>query len=571
MIEFLEVNNIALIANETIEFDNGLNVITGETGAGKSLLINSIGILLGGKLDKNLIRQNEEQCKICAKFFVEDSIKQNVDEFCQKYDIEQCDEFIVTRSYNIKGRNDIKINGQIVTLNILKEFTSIFIDSYFQNDNQKIFDKNQHLQILDQYNHTEQMPEFAEYQIAFDKLNDIKTKMQTFGINEADRQIKLDILLYQLNEIKTANLSTEEYNDLVEKKLIMTNVGKIVSNTNSAYNCLNTQTLENIYKAKSSIGQAIQYDESLNDIYNRLDSIKIELDDIVDSLDIYNQKYDFSETEQQQIEDRIDLYKKIFRKYAVNNIDELTEKSNKIEIEIDELQNANEKLEELKNEYKKTFSKLIILGEKIHNSREKSANILSKKIQENISNLGMKNGIVKFRFEIIDYENPQLYKNGLDKVELLFSANLGEEPKELEKTASGGEISRFMLALKAEISSSENASTIIFDEIDTGISGVAVEQVAKYMAKISKTQQVIVVTHSAQICAMADTNYFIKKSEKDGKTSTQIKKLNYEQKIDEVARFLSGDTVTETSIANAKELIELQENYKKTLTNNSSI
>ena len=565
MIEFLEVDNVALIANEVIEFDDGLNVITGETGAGKSLLINSIGILLGGKLDKNLIRQGEEQCKITAKFFVEDAIKKQVLQFCEKYDIEIADEYIVTRAYNTKGRNDIKINGQIISLGMLKEFAGLFVDAYFQNDNQKLFDKSQHLQLLDQYNHTEKMQEYVNVQKLFAEVNEIKNQMQAFGSDANDRQMKLDILEYQFSELENSNLSADEYEDLIAKKNMMTNVGKIVSNTNLAYGYLSSETVDNVYKAKSSIAQAAAYDENLNEFYERLDAVKIELDDIVDSLESYNQKFDFSESEQQRVEERLDLYKKLFRKYLAGDVGELLEKSNQIKEEIESLENAEERLSELKKQYDKTLSSLVVLGEKIHKSREKSADILASKIQQNVANLGMKNAIVKFQFAEIDYENPQIYKTGLDKVELLFSANLGEQPKELEKTASGGEISRFMLALKAEIASSDNASTIIFDEIDTGISGIAVEQVAKQMAKIAKTQQVIVVTHSAQICAMADTNFLIQKTEQNGNTTTKIKMLDKNDKIKEVARFLSGDTITDTSVANAVELIQLQDDYKKSI------
>lgn len=565
MLEFLEVNNVALIANEVVEFDEGLNVITGETGAGKSLLINSIGILLGDKLDKNLIRQGEEQCKISAKFFVGDGIKHLVKGFCDEYQIEFADEYLVSRAYSIKGRNDIRINGQVVTLKMLKDFANIFVDAYFQNDNQKIFDKNGHLQILDQYNHTEKMPEFAEYQNLLKAFKDINRQMQNFGADANERQIKLDILKYQYNEIVSQGLSEKEFDDLTAKKQMLANVGKIVSNTNMAYNCLANQTQENIYKAKWSLSQASSFDENLNDLSNRLDTVKIELDDIVDSIENYNQKLDFSENEQQAIEDRIDLYKKLFRKYMANDVADLLNKSEQIKLQIDELENAEGKLSQLKNQHDKLFSRLVILGEAIHKSRESASKILAGKIENNIINLGMKNGVVKFQFADIDYENPQFYQNGIDKVELLFSANLGEQPKELEKTASGGEISRFMLALKSEIASSDNACTVIFDEIDTGISGVAVEQVAKQMAKIARSQQVIVVTHSAQICAMADINFLIKKTEHNISTKTLIKKLDRVEKINEVARFLSGDSLTATSIANAKELVELQENYKKTI------
>ena len=235
------------------------------------------------------------------------------------------------------------------------------------------------------------------------------------------------------------------------------------------------------------------------------------------------------------------------------------------------MQNSTERLEELKNEKTIVIKNLLDIGNRLHTYREKYSQILSDKIQENIRQLGMKNAVVNFEFAEIDFENPKFYKDGLDKVEIMFSANLGETPKQLAQIASGGEISRFMLALKAEIAASDNTGTIVFDEIDTGISGNVVEQVAKQMAKISKNHQVIVVTHSGQICAMADTNYLIYKTEQNNSSTTNIKKLDRDGKIKEVARFMSGEQLTEKSIANAVELIEIQDKFKKELTNNSSI
>lgn len=571
MLVFLEVNNIALIENETIEFDEGLNVITGETGAGKSLLINSLGILLGNKIDKNLIRKDTEQCKIVGKFSVESDKMTEINELLNKYDIEIADDIMLSRSYNIKGKSDIRINGQLSTLNVLRELSSILMDAYFQNDNQKIFDKEQHLKILDDYSQVAKLSDFAEYQEQYNKLNAIQNEIKKFGEDDFERQTKIDVLSYQANEIKQAELSQEELEDLKSKKQIMANIGKIISNTTIAFESISGQTTSNISRAKSSLGQASTYDENLNKLYERLDSIQIELDDISDELQNYNQKFDFSEAEQQRVEDRIDTYNKIFRKYGVSSTEELEEKYNKIITELNALQNSTERLEELKNEKTIVIKNLLDIGNRLHTYREKYSQILSDKIQENIRQLGMKNAVVNFEFAEIDFENPKFYKDGLDKVEIMFSANLGETPKQLAQIASGGEISRFMLALKAEIAASDNTGTIVFDEIDTGISGNVVEQVAKQMAKISKNHQVIVVTHSGQICAMADTNYLIYKTEQNNSSTTNIKKLDRDGKIKEVARFMSGEQLTEKSIANAVELIEIQDKFKKELTNNSSI
>lgn len=562
MLEFLEVNNIALIANETIEFDKGMNVITGETGAGKSLLINSIGILLGNRINKNLIRKDKDFCKIVAKFSVEEQNKLDIQKFCDKYGFEIEDEVVISRLSNLNGKNDVRINGQLSTLSILKELTDILIDAYFQNDNQKIFDKSCHLEILDSYNQTEKLPEYINYKTNYDKLHELQNEINKLGGNNQERLTKIDILTYQKKEIENANLSSEEYEDLKNKKQLIQNLGKIISNTTLAYDCLNNQTIENVSKSKSMIGQASNYDSDLNEYFERLSSVQIELDDIRDGLEQYNQNCDYNEAEQQQIEERLDFYKKMLRKYDALEVADIFAKYDEICAELNKLENSAEYLLELKKQQDDVTKNLIKYGKLLHEKRENVAKILTKNITDNLHKLGMNNAVLELKFEDIESEQNKFYKDGLDKVEFMFSANLGEKPKPLMQIASGGEISRFMLALKTEIAKSDKTQTIIFDEIDTGISGVAVEQVAKQMARISNSHQVIVVTHSGQICAMADSNYFIYKVEENNETNTYVKKLNQTEKINEVARFMSGENITEKSLASAKELVKIQNDFK---------
>ena len=563
MLEVLEIHNIALIENETIDFENGLNVLTGETGAGKSLIVDAIGILLGNKVDKSLIKSGETSCKVIGKFLIENYVEQEFSLFCQKYGISQSDnEIIVSRAYSQSGKNDIRINGEMSTLSALKELSSILVDAHFQNDNQKIFSTDEQLKILDNFAQTAKTKDFQSYVDLYEKLQNINSKLLQYGQNSADRLTKIDILSYQSKELSDANISQSEYDDLQSKRQKYMNIGKILSSVNLAFDCLDENCIQNISRAKNELLQASNYDDGISSLADRLASAQIELDDIKDSLQEYIQNSDYNEDTIQKIEDRLDLYHKLFRKYGAT-VAEVLEKHNSINQELELLQNSANIIDQLEQEKNTTLKKLYDFADKIEQYRKKYALSLCQQITKNLHLLGMKNAIVEYDFK--QSEQKTLYKDGCNKVELLFSANLGENTKSIAKIASGGEISRFMLALKSVIATIDSTPTIIFDEIDTGISGVAVEQMAKQMANIAKSHQIIVVTHSAQICAMADINFLISKSEENKKTCTHIKRLSQSEKVNEVARFLSGENLTQASKANATELISIKNQFKNSI------
>lgn len=560
MLETLEIHNIALIENETIDFDNGLNVLTGETGAGKSLIIDAIGILLGNKVTRSLIKSGETSCKVIGKFFIENYVEQEFLLFCKKYGINQNDnEVIISRTFSQSGKNDIRINGEMSTLSTLKELSSILVDAHFQNDNQKIFSTDEHLKILDNFAQTTKTKDFQSYIDSYEKLQQINSKLLQYGQNSSDRLTKIDILSYQSKELSDANISQNEYDDLQTKRQKYMNIGKILSSVNLAFDCIGDNCINNISRAKNELFQASNYDVEISSLADRLASAQIELDDIKDSLQNYIQNSDYNEDEMQKIEDRLDIYHKLFRKYG-STVSEILKKQQSINKELDLLQNSANTIDQLEKEKNIILKNLYDIANKIEQYRKKYALSLCQQITKNLHLLGMKNAVVEYDFDQSDQK--KLYKNGHDKVELLFSANLGEKPKSIAKIASGGEISRFMLALKSVIATIDSTPTIIFDEIDTGISGVAVEQMAKQMANIAKSHQIIVVTHSAQICAMADINFLISKSEENKKTCTHIKRLSESEKVNEVARFLSGENLTHASKANAIELISIQNKFK---------
>ena len=564
MLEYLNVKNIALIDNVEINFEKGLNALTGETGAGKSILIDSINLLLGNRIDKSLVRTGESFCKVVGKFSVEDYLKTDFKDFCEKYDLEYDDEILISRTYKVEGKNDIRINGEMVTLGVLKELCSLLVDSYGQNENQEIFNVNNHLTMLDNFAKTSETAEFLEYRKNFELLRNINKKLKEFGGNDIERLKTIDLLKYQVDEIESAKLSANEYEELENSRHIMMNLGKIVSNTTMAENCLQDDCMNNILKAKNCISQASLYDDSLQSYADRIESVKIELDDILYSISQYNGKTDFNEDKQQQIEDRLNLYNKLFRKYG-KTVEEILQNKDDMSNQLNMLENADAEIAKLKKDKDNVLTNLYVYGRKMNEHRKKYAKVLCDAILSNLTKLSMQNARLDFRFKEIIADESSLKPTGLDEVELLFSANLGEELKPLSKIASGGEISRFMLALKSVIAKTDNMPTMIFDEIDTGISGQTSEAVAKQMAVIGKNHQVIVVTHSHQIASMADVNFLIRKQEVNGRTNTNVEKLDFAQKVKEIARFLSGDAISDISLKNAEDLINSQIMYKKSI------
>ena len=561
MLENLSIKNVALIESAEIDFENSLNVLTGETGAGKSILLDAIGLLLGDRADKTLIGRYADNCKVVGRFTVEDKTSAIFKQYCEKYDLEYQDEILISRVLSNDGKNNIKINGETVTLSMLKELCANLVNTYGQNENVTVFDESSHLKILDAFAKTAESTEFIEYVKKYNELKQTQKELDGFGGSDEERLREIDLILFQIKEIESAKISANDYEDLLNTRHKMLNLGKIVNNTILAQNCLNDEISLNISRAKNAIEQASLYDESLADISNRLESLQIEFADIADTVKTYNQDCDFSETEQQKIEDRYALYTKLMRKYGASPEDILEELSS-LKSRLASLQNADERITQLNMQKQNITSALRDLAKKIHNHRVKKGNELCDLITFALKNLNMKNAMLTFEFET-DFD--KLYADGCDRAMLLFSANMGEEPKPLSKIASGGEISRFMLALKSVVADVDNMPTMIFDEIDTGISGATSEAVAKQMAIIGKNHQVIVVTHSAQITAMADTNFYIEKCEQDNKTKTIVTKLDDEQKIIEVARFLSGEKPNDVAIQNAKILIDEQNEYKSNI------
>lgn len=538
MISTLHIKNIGIIEDLNIDFNDGFNVLTGETGAGKTLIIGALGIIAGGRFAKDMIRKGEKYS------FVEASI------FCPENPISIDGNIIVSREIYINGRNSCKINGRLVTVNELKEFMLDLINIHGQQDNLNLLNDSKHIYYLDGFIGETITDLKSKYTELYRRYNEITLKLKENYGDEQEKERKLDLLNYQLNEIKNAHLKIGEDIKLQEQHNLMKNSEKLQENLQQIDENLNNQAIESVSNSIRCLekisGCGEQYEEKLGELKN----IYYEIQEL--SRDISNMKEEvyFDGSKRDEIEKRLDEIFSLKRKYG-NSIDEILEYKEKIEYEINMIENLDETNEKLKKEEEKIKLQMTELCTDMNCKRNEFAKILSEKINLELKDLEM--GNAKLRVNVEKLGEEKFNSNGFDKVDFMICTNKGEEEKELSKIASGGEMSRVMLAIKTVLADVDKVLTLVFDEIDTGISGKAAKAVGEKLNSISKHHQVMVVTHSASIAAKGKYNYFISKKIIEDKTYTSIKQLNEKETIEEIARIASGD-VTEISIEHAKEL-----------------
>lgn len=536
MISTLHIKNIGIIDDLSIDFNEGFNVLTGETGAGKTLIISSLEIIAGGRFSKEMIRKGEEHSLIEVSIFYPQS------EYAEDGNI------IVSREIYSNGRNTCKINGKLVTVAELKSVMSKIIDIHGQHDNQNLLNNMQHIYYLDGFIGEELKEIKKEYQEDFNKLNDIKNKFKGNYGDNIEKERRLDLLRYQYKEIDGANLRIGEDLELKEKHKIMMNSEKLRENLKIIDESINLNAIEYISNSIRCLEKIESYGETYKNKLNELKNIYYELQETARDLGSLKDETDFNEYERDEVERRLDIIFSLKRKYG-NTIDEILEYKDKLENEIKEIENLEETNKKLRLEQKQVESKMKKLCDKMQEIRSKNGQALAERINKELKDLEMPN--VKFNIKIEKQDNYTI--NGNDKVEFVICTNVGEEYKELVKIASGGEMSRIMLAIKTVLADIDEVPILIFDEIDTGISGKASKAVAEKMKIISKKRQILCITHLPAIAAQGESNYYIYKEIKDDKTKTNIKQLNEEETIYEIARISNGD-ITEVAIENAKEL-----------------
>ena len=538
MISSLHIKNIGIIEDLSIDFNKGLNVLTGETGAGKTLIIDSLQIISGGRFSKEMIRKGEnnsfvELCLYCPEN--EKAIEGNI---------------IVSREINANGKNMCKINGRMVTVNELKDFMKQFIEIHGQNDNQNLLDSKLHLKYLDGFIGTEILGKDKEtYRTLYNRYLEIKEELkQNYG-DDKERQRKLDLLRYQTEEIEQAKLKENEEEGLEEKRNLFLNSEKIVENLTEADSLLSENTIDSLSMAIRALEKIEGIDKKYEKVSNSLKSAYYELQELARDINGYKEDVYFDEQERNAIEERLDTIYSLKRKYG-NSIQEILEYNKQIQEEIEHIENLEEYNNKLKAEQKKIEKEMNILGKKMSTVRTEYAENLSKSINQELVDLEMKNAKINVK---VEYKEEEFFKTGKDVVKFYITTNLGEDEKELSKIASGGEMSRTMLAIKKVLADTDKIPVLVFDEIDTGISGKAANSVATKLKAIAKKHQVMCISHLPNIAAVADYNYFISKNVKEERTKTQIRLLKENEVIEEIARISSGE-INEVTLQYAYEL-----------------
>lgn len=537
MISSLHIKNIGIIEDLSVDLNNGLNVLTGETGAGKTLIIDSLQIISGGRFSKEMIRKGETNSFVELCMYNPES----------QYSIDG--NIIVSREININGKNMCKINGRMVTVNELKEFMMNFIEIHGQNDNQTILDTKSHIKYLDGFISSELKDEKEEYAKLYDRYVEIKNELKMNYGDDKERQRKLDLLKYQMDEIEEANLKINEEEELEEKRKIFLNSEKISENLTEADSLLSENTIDSLSMVIRALEKIENIDKKYEKASTELKNSYYELQELARDINNYKEDIYFDEEERNYVEERLDLIYSLKRKYG-NDISEILKYKDNIKEEINHIENLDTYNQKLKKELNSVKEKLNELGRKISNIRKKGANKLSENINNELEDLEMKNAKINVK---VQYMEDEFYKNGKDLVRFYITTNLGEDEKELSKIASGGEMSRTMLAIKKVLADTDNMPILIFDEIDTGISGKAANSVANKLKAISKKHQIICISHLPNIAANADYNYFISKDVNGDRTKTKIKQLEEEEIIKEIARISSGE-INEITLKYAYEL-----------------
>ena len=538
MISSLHIKNIGIIEDLCIDLNKGLNVLTGETGAGKTLIIDSLQIISGGRFSKEMIRKGEtnsfvELCLYCPEN--EQAIDGNI---------------IITREINLNGKNMCKINGRMVTVNELKEFMKNFIEIHGQNDNQNLLDSKLHLKYLDGFIGKNTLGEDkARYEELYHRYIEIKEELKHNYGDDKERQRKLDLLRYQLEEIEENKLKENEEETLEEKRKIFLNSEKIVENLNEADTVLSESTIDSLSMAIRALEKIEYIDKKYEKVSNNLKSSYYELQELARDINNYREEIYFDEEERNNVEERLDMIHTLKRKYG-NSIKEILEYKEEIKNEINHIENLEEYNNKLKNELEKIEKEMNILAKKISDIRTNYSKKLSDNINKELEDLKIKNAKINVKVQYVENE---FFKTGKDIVKFYITTNLGEDEKELSKIASGGEMSRTMLAIKKVLADTDMIPVLVFDEIDTGISGKAANSVAEKLKAIAEKHQVMCISHLPNIAAMADYNYFISKKVKEERTKTQIKLLKESEVIEEIARISSGE-INEVTLKYAYEL-----------------
>lgn len=563
MLMLLRIRNIALIDELTVEFTDGMNCLTGETGAGKSIIIDAIQCMLGFRTSKELIKTGCESAYTEGVFYIEDPA---VSDFLEEIGIEEEEDhtLILQRELSLSGRNVCRINGRLTAVSMLRQLGSLLIDIHGQNDNQSLMKQSSHIALLDAFSPSELSEQKNVYTSLLKEFKELRASLEKFSGDPKERERLADLYTYQISEIENSGIYVGEDEELNERRMILANSEKITESLNASREIINgddyseTSVVDMLSSVKSFLSSISAYSDEYSDILARVEEAFYIIEDISSDIRSALDKVIFDKSELDETEERINTIYKLKRKYGAE-IKQILEYAENTRSLLDELLSGEESANKIISKLNEKNEDMRAACEDMNFTRVKAAKLLEDEIVSELESLEMSK--TRFSAEIVFHDEKDengyynFMKDGLDSVEFLISANPGEPLKPLSKTASGGELSRIMLAIKTVLAGVDRISTLIFDEIDTGISGKAAKSVAQKLKTISGKHQVICVTHHAQIAAAADNNIYIRKRFSDSSTETTVETLDYDGKVKEIARLLDGDPDSEITAIHAKELI----------------
>lgn len=553
MLSELHIENIAVIEKADISFEKGLNILSGETGAGKSIVIDSINAVLGNRTSRELVRKGADNALVSAVFLTD-----TADDWLRENDIDAQGELILQRRISAEGKSSCRVSGVPVTAAQMKELASLLVDVHGQNDGLRLLDEKSHLTFLNGFGRLEE--ETTAYKAAYRKYAAIAREIKSLSMDEDEKERLADSLRFRIDELTKANLQSGEYERLTSRRDLLRNSEKLREALSSALTLLS----ESDENAEATVQNALYYTEraavfspDLSGAVKSLKDAALSLRDAGEILSDVSERLDFSDEEYDELESRISLLDRLQKKYSTDEAG-LIEQLILCREKLESLGSSSDKAELLKKELSAQKKILLEEGEKLSLKRRETAQVLEKRITRELTDLSMPS--VRFTVDFDRLEKIDV--SGIDDVKFLMSANAGEDPGRISKVASGGELSRIMLALKNAFAENDTVDTLIFDEIDTGVSGIAASRVAEKLWSVSSDKQVLVVTHLPQIAAMADVQFRVSKSESNGRTFTAVDKLDEEGRKMDIARLYGGDNISETTLNAAREALEASAAYK---------
>ena len=560
MLAELAIKNIAIIESVTVSFQKGFTVLTGETGAGKSIIIDSIHLLVGGRGSSDFVRHGADKAEIEGLFLIEDDHPAIAK--CSEFGIEiEEGMLLLKRDIYPSGKSVCRVNGKLVTITILREIGRTLVDIHGQHDNQEMLDDKSHLRLLDEFGGKEIYPALNEYQSIYREYVKIKKDLASLNENEQMMAQRLDLLKFQLNEITNAQLKIGEDEQLLTEKKKLTNFEKLFSSLNTTYEALQGEQkgLDWVGLALSNLDEAQTIDEELKEIYSIVSNSYYQLEDIVHTLRDKLDELEYDPNRLNEIENRLNIIHQMKRKYG-DSIEAILEYCAKIDDEIEMITNRESHIETLNKKLVSIEKDLLVEANHLTSLRKNAAEKLTEAIHKQLKDLYMDKTVFEVKF--FEQDNIEFQPDGIDKIEFYMSTNPGEPLKPLAKIASGGELSRIMLALKTIFSQHQGVTSIIFDEVDTGVSGRVAQAIGEKIYRISVNSQVLSITHLPQVAALCDHHFFIRKEIKENRTITSIQQLSECERIEEIARMISGSHITTATEEHAKELLDLAHQYK---------